>query len=242
MKKTYFKINLLVLLMISGMGISDSYGQYKEGKIIFQRKTNLYKRFGDRAAEWIKEKDKIKIEFFELTFTDSLSAWKQVPNEVPDQMSWGTSRHEVYRNLNNPTYYSVRDLWGDKIHVEDTLPHRDWKITDSKRVIAGYTCRKAYWEVNDSLRIYAWYCDEIIPSIGPERFYGLPGAILGLASEDGGVVYFAQEVKYYQPKAEEFEYKRSKKIQTMAKTREDLELVMSKSRWGNPDVSYYFIW
>lgn len=241
MKTIYFITKILLFFLVS-MGSTSAYAQYKEGKIVFQRKTNLYKRFGEQAKDWIKEKDKIKVEFFELTFTDTLSAWKEIPSEVPDMMSWGTSRHEVYRNLNDPIYYSLRDLWGDKVHVEDTLPQRDWKITDSKRVIAGYSCRKAFWEVNDSLRIYAWYCDEIIPSIGPELFYGLPGAILGLASEDGGVVYFAQEVTFYQPKEEEFAYKRSKKVQTMAKTREDLELVMSKSKWGNSDVSYYFIW
>ncbi|CAG5076541.1 GLPGLI family protein [Parvicella tangerina] len=242
MRTTCLRINILVFLLIGGLGFTDGYTQYREGKIVFQRKTNLYKRFGERAKDWIKEKDKVKVEFFELTFTDSLSAWKNVPSEVPDPMSWGTSRHEVYRNFNDPTYYSIRDLWGDKVHVEDTLPNRQWKITDSKRNIAGFSCRKAFWEVNDSLTIYAWYCDEIIPSIGPERFYGLPGAILGLASEDGGVVYFAQEVKFYQPKAEEFEFKRSKKVQSMDKTREELELVMSRSKWGNPDVSYYFIW
>lgn len=242
MKTTYLMIRIALVMVVAVLGSASSMAQYREGKIVYQRKTNLYKRFGERAKDWIKEKDKIKTEFFELTFTDSLSAWKQVSTDVPDPMSWGTSRHEVYRNLRQPTYYSVRDLWGDKVHVEDTLPQRDWKITDSKRVIAGYSCRKAFWEVNDSVRIYAWYCDEIIPSIGPERFYGLPGAILGLASEDGGVVYFAQEVKFYQPTTQEFEYKRSKKIQTMEKTREDIELVMSKSRWGNPDISYYFIW
>lgn len=238
---TYLKISFLLLIGILATDIS-SIAQYREGKIIYQRKTNLYKRMGDRAKDWIKEKDKIKVEIFELTFTDSVSAYKQQATDVPDPMSWGTSRNEVYRNLNAPIYYSVRDLWGDKVHVEDTLPHRDWKLTNSKRNIAGYDCRKAFWQVNDSLRIYAWYCDEIIPSIGPELFYGLPGAILGLASEDGGVVYFAQEVKFYQPTAEEFEFKRSKNVQTMQKTREDLELAMSRSRWGNRDVSYYFIW
>jgi GLPGLI family protein len=241
MKMTYYTTRLILMLLVLG-SVTTTFGQYREGKIIFQRKTNLYKRFGDQAKQWIKEKDKIKVEFFQLTFTDTLSAWKEVPSEVPDPMSWGTSRHEVYRNFNQPTYYSIRDLWGDKIHVEDTLPQRDWKITDSKRNIAGYSCRKAFWQVNDSLRIYAWYCDEIIPSVGPEMFYGLPGAILGLASEDGGVVYFAKEVEFYQPEAEEFEYKRSKKTQTMAKTREELELTMSRSQWGKVDLSYYFIW
>ncbi|MCB9195793.1 MAG: GLPGLI family protein [Flavobacteriales bacterium] len=242
MMTIYSRISLIILMFVLGLGSFEMSAQYKEGMIIYQRKTNLYKRFGERAKDWIKEKDKIKTEFFVLTFTDSLSTWKEQPTDVPDPMSWGTSRHEVYRNLRSPVYYSVRDLWGDKVHVEDTLPQRNWKITDSKRIIAGYNCRKAFWEVNDSVKIYAWYCDEIVPSIGPERFYGLPGAILGLASEDGGVVYFAQEVKFYQPKPEEFEFKRGKKVQTMEKTKEELELAMSRSRWGNPDISYYFIW
>ena len=40
-----------------------------------------------------------------------------------------------------------------------------------------------------------WYTDLIIPSTGPETFNGLPGTILGLANEDGGVVYFAKNIK-----------------------------------------------
>ena len=84
MKMTYFtiiRINLFVLIGI--IGSTESFAQYREGKIIFQRKTNLYKRFGNEAKNWIKEKDKIKVEFFELTFTDSLSAWKEIPNDIP---------------------------------------------------------------------------------------------------------------------------------------------------------------
>ncbi|MCX6292662.1 MAG: hypothetical protein NT126_13025 [Bacteroidetes bacterium] len=30
---------------------------------------------------------------------------------------------------------------------------------------------------------------------GPESFVGLPGAILGLATEDGSVIYFAKNVE-----------------------------------------------
>jgi GLPGLI family protein len=215
--------------------------QYKQGKIIFERKTNLYKRYGESSKRWLDEKDKIKIEYFELIFNDTASLW-QVEARSMAESSWGTSRNVVYRNTTTTRYYSIRDIWGDMIHVEDELPKRSWKITENKRNIAGYDCRKALWIINDSSTLYAWYCDEIIPSIGPERFYGLPGAILGLASEDGSVVYFAKEVKFYSPKREEFEIKRSKKTQSMESIREQVELNMNRNKYWKTDISHYFIW
>ena len=87
------------------------------------------------------------------------------------------------------------DLWGNSAYIKDSMDQRQWKITESKRNISGYMCRKAVWEMNDSTRIYAWFSPDIVPSIGPEGFQGLPGAILGMATEDGGVVYFAKSIE-----------------------------------------------
>lgn len=235
--------NIKLLLLVSfSIGFFNAMGQYREGKILYERKTNLYKRMGEGASKWVPEKDKIKKEYFELTFTDSLSLFQQKPTDIADPMPWGTSRNMVYRTLRNDYYYSVRDIWGDAVHVEDSIPNRDWKITDSKRIIAGYNCRKAFWVVNDSTKIYAWYAEEIIPSIGPERFAGLPGAILGLASEDGGVVYFATEITFFQPQKEVFEFKRAKKTQDLESTREQIEIVMSRNKWWKSDVGHFFLW
>ncbi len=197
---------------------------------------------GERAKQWIKEKDRIKIEVFELTFTDSASLFGLKPTDIADPTPWGTNRNTVYRDLNTTRFYSIRDMWGEDVHIEDELPNRDWKMTDSKRNIAGFDCRKAFWQVDDTTRIYAWYCEEIIPTIGPERFHGLPGAILGIASEDGGTVYFATKIDFYQPKPEELEIKKSKKVQTMEETREQIEIAASKSKWLKVNVDHYFIW
>lgn len=239
MKAIILKIKLILLLALSSNLI---FGQYKEGKITFERRSNLYKTMGDRAKEWIQEKDKIKTEIFELTFTDTASYWRLKPTDLVDPMPWGTNKNEVYRDLRTTSFYSIRDLWGTAVHIEDQLPQREWKITDNKRNIAGYNCRKAFWQVDDSTKIYAWYCDEIIPEIGPERFHGLPGAILGIASEDGGTVYFATKVEFYQPKSEQLEIKRSKKTQTVQETKDQISITMSKSRWMKVNIDHYFIW
>lgn len=49
-----------------------------------------------------------------------------------------------------------------------------------------------------------------MPSIGPESFLGLPGAILGMATEDGGVIYFAKRVEIIKPDITTLTYKKNK--------------------------------
>ena len=174
---------------------TELLGQITSGKIVFERKTNLYKKFkDDNVREWLKDEDKSKVDFFELYFNDSLSVFKPQESDLKEQMSWATSKNTIYQNFENKSTLSIKSVWGEALYLEDTLKIREWKITDSKRIISGYNCRKAIWKMNDSTRIYAWYTDDIISSVGPESFCGLPGAILGLATEDGGVIYFAKSV------------------------------------------------
>jgi GLPGLI family protein len=135
------------------------------------------------------------------------------------------------------------DLWGSEAILKDSMQRRQWKITENKRVIAGYNCRKAIWEMNDSTRIYAWYALELVPSIGPEGFAGLPGAILGMATEDGSVIYFAKEVKAVeQPvvKLEEPNMK-GKEVYTEDQLKEMLKGRMGQ--WVKPaDLEAMFQW
>ena len=95
--------------------------------------------------------------------------------------------------------------------------------------------------MNDSTRIYAWYCDEISASVGPESFYGLPGAILGLATEDGGVIYFAKSIDVVRPPAAElFPEKTKEKIYEPAELRTMLEKQYGKEKWGKAMIKTVF--
>lgn len=172
--------------------------EYKtEGRVYFERKTNLEKKFKGSDSPWARRiKEKNKIDRFELFFTDTTSIFLPVVSEVPDDLSWATSKNKVYQNFNTGERITLMSFWSGDLPIEDSIKLRDWKMTTSERKIAGYDCRKVFWQVNDSLRIYAWYAEEIPVSTGPESFNGLPGLILGLATEDGGVVYFAREVEF----------------------------------------------
>ena len=134
-------------------------------------------------------------------------------------------------------------MWGQDIFVSDTMTTRQWKITENKRVIGKYECRKAIWQKNDSTRIYAWYSPEIIPTVGPEGFSGLPGAILGLATEDGGIIYFAKSVEILEPTKEDFviETKR-KKLYSYTELKVKLEEDYGKEKWGKDLFENLFRW
>ena len=169
------------------------------GKITYERRTNLMKRYNDpRMKRFVNEDNKIKNEEFTLTFNDSISYFKPVPTNTVDEMAWMTTKNQYYQFLNQEKQVSILSIFGQEIYIRDSLPARPWKITENRRVINGYNCRKAIYQKNDSTRIYAWYTTSIKPPIGPEGFCGLPGAILGIATEDGGIIYFAKKVELLQ--------------------------------------------
>jgi GLPGLI family protein len=221
---------ILILLFITTL----STAQIMAGKILYERRTNLYKKYkDDRTRQWIKEEEKNKVDFFELYFSDTVSVFKPKDDGLKDRMSWTTSKNTVYQNFSSNNLFTVKTIWGEELYMQDSLRTRKWKITDGKRKICGYDCRKAIWQANDSMRIYAWYTDWIIPSTGPESFNGLPGTILGIATEDGGVVYFAKSVELLKPDAEAYALPKLGKKTKVFKT-EELKEKIKKDFGDNP--------
>src|SRR2546423_15266169 len=77
LRKTMIKKNIifLFLLLLTAHAVN---AQVTTGKIVYERKTNLYKKFSrwHDVKDWIKEEDKTKVDVFELYFNDSLSLFK----------------------------------------------------------------------------------------------------------------------------------------------------------------------
>lgn len=189
----------IILLFTLHLNIGWSQEFIQEGRVIFERRTNLEKRFSEEDKKrWMRNTDlsKPQIDKFELIFNDTAALFRPILEDAPSGMSdWLTMKNTSFQNKNQGIRKQSFSFFGTTVLLEDVIRARDWRMTESKRNIAGYDCRQAVWEANDSTRIYAWYAEELIPSFGPETFNGLPGIILGLAVEDGGVVYFAKEIK-----------------------------------------------
>ena len=223
--------------------VLSSIGQLKSGVISYERKVNLLKKYkSSQSKKWLGDQ-KVKLDYFELHFTGNKSLFKPVENKTPSRSDWVTSKNTVFQNLDNNTRLSIYSIWGEAVYVSDSSVSRKWKITDRKRMISGYECRRAIWEKDDTTKIYAWYTNRIIPSIGPETFNGLPGTILGLATEDGGVVYFAKSVKeaYVDPDNLKPETKK-KELFTEQQLRDKLEKRAKSNPWMKKLVNEVFTW
>jgi GLPGLI family protein len=236
------KLLILFTVLICG-SVSAQY--ITSGKITYERRTNLEKRFTDqRMRRMINDDNKIRNEAFTLYFNDSISVFKPVPVEkTDDMMQWMTTKNSYMQNLNSKRQISLLALFGQDIYVNDSLPSRNWKITDNKRTIAVYECRKALYQKNDSTRIYAWYSPFLVPSVGPEGFCGLPGTILGLATEDGGIIYFAKKIEIVKPTADEMKIDAGKnKVFTLLELRQKLEKDYGNTPWGKRMFDDLFRW
>lgn len=220
--------------------------QVTSAVIEYERRTNVYKLYKDvdrmqGMMDYIK-KNKIMKETFTLYFNDSISVFKA--KESPEGMAaWLTQRNVTIQDFTLNKRTQVLDLWGNQVFLRDTLKEREWKITYDKRMIAGYECRKVIWMLNDSTKIYAWYSDELAVSGGPETFNGLPGTILGVATEDGGVVYFAKNVEIIEadPIAELPKIK-EKDVKTQAEISSEIISRFGKDNNGAAIVERMFAW
>ena len=242
MKTMTIKNTFVLLFFIWGCCAS---AQITAAKIVYERKTNLYKKFkrNDNIQRWVKEEDKIKTDYFELFINDTCSAFKPQESDLRENLSWATAKNSVYQFPARKHRYLIKTMWGEELHLTDSLSVREWQITESTRKIAGYLCRKAIWKYNDSTRIYAWFSYDITPSTGPESFNGLPGTILGLATEDGGVVYFAKKIDLLKPDALEFVPPKKKKIYTVNELKARLTKEYGHEKWFKEELAEQFgIW
>ena len=223
--------------------IQYSNGQITHGVILFERKTNLLKKYDSPESQrWLRG-EKVKIDRFNLHFTPEKSIFLPLESAVPSKTDWATSKNTVVQDFEKEERICVYTLFGESKVVKDIIVERDWKITERKRNIAGYSCRRAIWKKNDSTRIYAWYTDQLIPSTGPETFNGLPGTILGLATEDGGVVYFAKLVQEkYQNVDELVSEIKIKNFSTEKELKDELIKKSKSNPWMSKVVTYLFEW
>jgi GLPGLI family protein len=218
-------------------------GQITNGVILFERKTNLLKKYDSPESQrWLRG-EKVKIDRFNLHFSPDKSIFLPIESAVPSKADWATSKNTVIQDFQNSERVSIYNLFGESKVVKDNIVERNWKITERKRNIAGYSCRRAIWNKNDSTRIYAWYTDQLIPSTGPETFNGLPGTILGLATEDGGVVYFAKLVQEkYQNVDELISDIKIKNFSTEKELKDELIKKSKSNPWMSRVVAYLFEW
>ena len=232
-KKSY--VWSILLLVTSGLSaqFSDSFTIY------FTKTTNIHKQLPDEpCVEQIKKCiPKFKKEKYILVGKNGVSTYRIDPENEPSFTApeWliPSAANEVI--LYPDSLKLKKDFAGSEFLICDSNFNFRWKITNDKRNIAGYNCRKAIAKFQDSILIYAFFAEELIGSQGPEVIQGLPGVVLGLGIPAFHTNWFADKVvlnaKGYNPK---LPIKKKQKQYTKFMLHAEMEKLFG-GKW-NPDA------
>ena len=169
------------------------------GKIEFEKKLNLYSQFNDDnswTAEFKKNIPQFKVSYFDLSFTETKTFYQPGRENADNNKLWEQPSEDniIYTDLEKKSAVSQKKIFEKIFLIQDSARNIHWKITDEKRSIAGFECRRANALIMDSIFIVAFYTDDIATPGGPESFHGLPGMILGLAIPHEHVTWFATKL------------------------------------------------
>jgi GLPGLI family protein len=243
------KTALYILLFLSLS--SAVHAQYTmTGKIEYERKVSvkrmyreLYESKDNSWYESMKAKlPQSKSKFFNLYFNTNTTVYKP-GKKIEEENKWIGSTpvddDQVYNDFKTGKVTAVKDLYGDKLIVQDSMKQLQWKIYSEIRTIADYKCRKAVAKICDSVYVVAFYTDDIPVSGGPHMFGGLPGMIMELAIPRLYTTWVATSVDNAPPKDGELSFSAGKgKKLTHAETLKQLQSSMkSYGDWG-----HRFVW
>lgn len=197
-------ILLFLLINITLKAAAQQPVYLTEGRIEYEKRFNAHARldaiYGSNESTWKemekKRQPKFKISYFDLRFHNNTTLYAP-GRENPDNARLRPEPAEdniVYSDLDKQESIAQKTIFEEIFLVKDSTRSIRWKITDEKRNIAGFDCRRANAVIMDSVYVVAFYTDAIVTPGGPESFSGLPGMILGVALPYEHITWFATKV------------------------------------------------
>ena len=148
MKKIQFVFAFLVAVATS------TNAQMKEGKISYERKTNMHRSLPDpQMKSMIPE---FRTDKFELIFNESASLFRSVMDEeAPDPfansgggtgmrvMNFRMPATTTFTDIVKQTQYEARAFFEKEFLIIDSLKQYKWKLSEETKTIAKQLCKKA---------------------------------------------------------------------------------------------------
>ncbi len=165
-----------------------------EGVISYQMKVNMHRSIPKENEEMKAMIPEFRISQFELFFNANESLYKPVEEDDDEEFSDGNGaqirmrmpQNEMYVKPSDEKMIELREFLDKKYLVTDTLKAKGWKIGVETKTILGFECKRATRTDEERKQtIVVWFTDKLRPSLGPDRFCSLPGAILEVNINDG---------------------------------------------------------
>jgi GLPGLI family protein len=151
MRKIFLVLNVLLV------AITGTFAQVKEGKLIYERKINMYRMITD--PEMRARIPEFRTEKFELLFNEQASMFKTIPDEdAPDpfansgggggerggmRFNFRMPETTMYTDIPNQMQYEARSLFEKDFLIVDSLKPINWKLSEETKTIAKFVCKKA---------------------------------------------------------------------------------------------------
>lgn len=148
------KIFLALTVML--VAFTSAFAQVKEGKLIYERKINMYRMITD--PEMRARIPEFRTEKFELLFNEQASMFKTIPEEeAPDpfansggggerggmRFNFRMPETATYTDITNQMQYESRSLFEKDFLIIDSLKPISWKLSEETKTIAKFVCKKA---------------------------------------------------------------------------------------------------
>ena len=145
-----------ITLLVAVFAFVAANAQMKEGKIVYERKINMWKMITD--PEMRTRIPEFRTSEFELLFNDQASLFRSVPeDEAPDpfansggggerggqRFAFRMPETTTYTNIVSQMQYESRPMFEKTFLVVDSLMPLKWKISEETKTIAKHVCKKA---------------------------------------------------------------------------------------------------
>lgn len=213
MKMKLIYIAIMILPLCFGNKLAAQNARFiHQGVIEYEKKVNMYalikKNMGKTPSSFYEQafdafkrsQPQFKQLKSVLNFSDQKTLFTPVDSKTASQGSFFGDEPStlqgniIYNDLPAKTSTIQKKVYEETFLIKDKTRKFTWKITDEKRDILGYSCRRANGIMMDSIYVVAFYTDKIPVPGGPESFSGLPGMILGVALPHENITWFATKI------------------------------------------------
>lgn len=129
-----------------------------------------------------------------------------------DTISESEEKLEIFitnKDTTTPKYYVSKDSIAFLEHiyinkkfmpvvVEEKTPQFNWQLKDNSTIINGLACNSASLNFRGR-NFIVWYSPDIPTRFGPWKFYGLPGLIIKVESDDKSILFQLTKLSYVNP-------------------------------------------
>lgn len=222
---------LLVIIQL------QAFAQAQEGTVVTYEKKYFWSKIYDKLT-FLSEEERSRAKTSwgssdegyksrgQLFATSAQSKYMDMEDENEGGYSWRKGEYTIYRDFDKGRKTEIEDFSGKTFIIEDTLIAPAWKVLNKIKDINGYMCMMATAE--DTIKeqkIVAWFAADVPLSVGPERYFGLPGLIMEVDVNDGEMTLTAVKVE---KKAVDEDIKLPKKMKGKKLTTEEYNRMIRK--------------